>query len=304
MNDTWFAIINPTSGNGKSLKQLPTIKNLFKKYDLNVEIVKTKYVHHENKLIQKAINQGYKKFICIGGDGTLHHMINGIMSQNNIVSHQIKVGVIPVGTGNDWIKTHKISKNIEKSIQIIKTEKSFLQDIGCIQFINNNNKYYFNNVAGIGFDAFVVKKVNKIKRIGPMAYLIAGLLGFLNYKKNELQIVINKQTIHSKIFMISIGLCQYSGGGLQLTDYKNHENGLFDITIIKNISLFKILLHIKKLYNSKIIQLREVETFQSNVVNIYNTSDVLSLIQADGELIGSGNITVSCLKNSIQFITA
>jgi len=304
MNNTWFVIINPISGNGKSIKQLPSLKNLLKKYDLKVKIVLTQYIHHENKLVQDAINQGYKKFICVGGDGTLHHVVNGIMSQKYIESNKIKVAVIPVGTGNDWVKTYKISNNIERSVQIIKNEKCIYQDIGCIQFIKNSKKYYFNNVAGVGFDAFVVKKVNKIKKIGSAAYLIGGLLGFLNYKKNKLEIKINKQTIHSKIFMISIGLCQFSGGGLQLTDYKNHRNGRFDITIIKNISLLKILIHIKKLYNAKIIKLKEVETFQSGVLRISNTDDDVSLIQADGELIGKGNVTITCLKNSLQFIIA
>ncbi len=304
MKNTWFVIINPISGNGKSIKQLPSIKNLFKKYNLKVEIALTQYIHHENKIVKEAINKGYKKFICIGGDGTLHHIINGIMSQSYLKSNKIKVAVIPVGTGNDWVKTYKISNNIKRSVQIIKNGKSVYQDIGCIQFINNSKKYYFNNVAGIGFDAFVVKKVNKIKKIGSAAYLIGGLLGFLHYKKNKLEININKQYIHSKIFMISIGLCQFSGGGLQLTDYKNHKKRKFDITLIKNISLSKVLLHIKKLYNAKIIKLKEVETFQSDVLNISNTDDELSMIQADGELIGNGNITITCLKNSIQFIIA
>jgi len=303
MNSSWYTIINPTSGNGKSLKNLTLIKSLFDKYELNVDIVVTKYIHHEKILIRDAIKQGFTKFICIGGDGTLHHMVNGIMSQNLIESNRVKIGVIPVGTGNDWVKTYKIPKNIERSIQIIKNNKTIYQDIGHVQFLKDKKEYYFNNIAGTGFDAFVVNKINNIKKLGSLAYLIGGLSGFLSYKKNKVKIKINGSTANSKIFMISIGLCQFSGGGMQLTDFKNHKNGLFDITIIKNITFIKVLLNINKLYNSKLFKLKEVETYQSNSIKIdLGTKERTIFIQADGELLGSGNVNIRCLKKGIQFV--
>ena len=302
MNSKWYTIINPISGNGKSLKNLAFIKSLFDQYELNVEIVVTEFKHHEKKLVQNAIKQGFTKFICIGGDGTLHHMVNGIMNQNLIESNRLKIGVIPVGTGNDWVKTYKISKNIERSIQIIKNDRTIYQDIGHIRFLKNNKDHYFNNVAGTGFDAFVVNKINNIKKFGSLAYLIGGLSGFLNYRKDYIQIEINDKTIKSKIFMISIGLCKFSGGGMQLTDFKNHKNGLFDITLIKNITLFKVIFNIKKLYNSKLFKLKEVEAYQSNTIKIILRTYQTTFIQADGELLGSGDVNICTIRKALQFV--
>ena len=99
MNSNWYTIINPTSGNGKSLKHLDFIKKEFIKNNINTTIFLTKYIHHEKELVLLAIKNGYTKFISVGGDGTLHHIVNGIMNQTIIESNKIKVAVIPVGTG-------------------------------------------------------------------------------------------------------------------------------------------------------------------------------------------------------------
>jgi len=300
MSDYWYTIINPTSGSGKSLRQLNLIKKLFKKNNLNTIIVLTEYIHHEKELVQTAIEQGYTKFISVGGDGTLHHIINGIMSQNTIATNKIKVAVIPVGTGNDWVKTYKIPNNIEGAIQIINKENIIFQDIGYLKLLDTNNKLYFNNLAGIGFDAFVVKRISSFKKIGTIAYLLGGLTSFFSYKKNMLHVIIDNKNIKTKIFMISIGLCKYSGGGMQLTDFKNHKNGVFDITLIKNITLIKVLLHLKKLFNGKIIHLKEVETHQSKSLKVL--SNKAAYIQADGELLGKGNVEINIINNAIQYV--
>ncbi|MCK4561310.1 MAG: diacylglycerol kinase family lipid kinase [Flavobacteriaceae bacterium] len=302
MHNNWFTIVNPTSGNGLSFKKLNFIKKYFKKYEIPVTIVLTEYIHHEKILVKQALKEGYNKFISVGGDGTLHHIVNGIMQQNIVKSNQVKIGVIPVGTGNDWVKTYKISNKIEKAIAIIKKENTILQDIGKINILSNNNITYFNNLAGIGFDGYVVKRISSYKKLGSIAYLLGGLTSFFTYKKSNLIVSIGNNKIESKIFMISVGLCKYSGGGMQLTDYKNHKNGLFDITLIKNITLKKILLHIKKLYNGKIIHLKEVENIQEENLKIKVLQNPLPYIQADGELLGQGNLEINIIKNAIQFI--
>jgi YegS/Rv2252/BmrU family lipid kinase len=300
MKSTWFAIINPTSGNNKGLKHLNHIKDLFIKYEIPVIIVLSEYIHHEKILAQQAIKQGYTKIISIGGDGTLHHIVNGIMSQKTIESNKIKLAVIPVGTGNDWIKTYNIPNNIEQAVQIIKKEKIIYQDIGSIKFLENKNEIYFNNLAGIGFDAFVVQRITSFKKLGSISYLLGGLTSFFSYKKSLLEVIIGQKKIKSKIFMTSIGLCKYSGGNMQLTNFNNHKKGAFDITIIKNISLIKILMNLRKLYNGKIIDLTEVETHQNQSLTLIGNKT--TFIQADGELLGKGNVEINIINDAIQYV--
>ena len=90
----WFIIINPTSGNGTSKNKWPLIFNELKKQQFDFEFSFSEYKKHSYKLIQNAILKGFTKFICIGGDGTLHNIVNGILSLNPIHISEIKIGII------------------------------------------------------------------------------------------------------------------------------------------------------------------------------------------------------------------
>jgi len=114
MNNTWYIIINPTSGGGKTKKKINKILKIISQYNLIIKTVNTQYPHHEEELVEKAIKLGYYNFICVGGDGTIHHMINGIMKQKHIDTSEIKLAVIPTGTGNDWVKNYNIPKDPKK----------------------------------------------------------------------------------------------------------------------------------------------------------------------------------------------
>ena len=302
MQNTWYVIINPTSGEGKASKKINNLKKLFIKYNIEVEITTTKFKHHENILVQKAIKKGFLNIVSVGGDGTLHHIVNGIMSQSFINPSKIKIAVIPIGTGNDWVKTYYIPTDMELAIQLINQDKYIYQDIGEIKLIKSNQLFYFNNVAGIGFDGFVVNKINKLKRLGAISYLIGGLIAFLNFKQSRLFIYIKNIRFDAKIFMINIGLCKYSGGGLQLTDYVNHKNGFFDITLVENIKLPKVLLNIRKLFNGNLRKLKEVTFYKDSLIKIEVNDTHIPYIQSDGEIIGKGNTEIRIIKNAIKFI--
>jgi len=302
MNTDWFLIINPTSGNGKSKKSWTHISSTLKNHHIRFSFAFTKYSKHESELAQNAIKNGFTKIISVGGDGTLHHIVNGIMSQKLVETNTIQLAVIPIGTGNDWVKTYNISTKIENSILILKKGTSVLQDIGKLT-TENNTITYFNNVAGIGYDGYVASKLKRLKRFGSIAYLLSGLYGLLFYKKSILTIEINNQKIKEKCLMVVFGICKFSGGGMQFTKETNPSDGLLDITIAKNLTLVDMIFNLPKLYNGTIVHHKKVETYKT--VSLKITPDLEKekpLIQADGELIGSGTISVSIIKKAIQFI--
>jgi len=296
-------IVNPVSGNGKAKKKWQPIYKELKKQGFKFTYAFTEYEKHSIKLIKNAIKHGITKFICVGGDGSLHHMVNGIFHHSNTInSKAIKIGIIPIGTGNDWIKTYGISKNFKKAIQTIKNEKIFLQDIGKIILIPSNKIVYFNNLAGIGFDAQVVNYVHKYKHLGFLAYLISTLISIVNYKRSKLEIVFNNKKIKQSSLLFLIGICKYSGGGMQLTKYISSEDGKFDITYINKITLFTILKHISKLFNGKITDLNFVNSYTTTTASIKVLDSKKTYIQADGELIGNGDFKVSILQKALAFI--
>ena len=304
MKTDWFLIINPTSGNGKSHKIWKQISNELNTQNIQFSFAFTKYATHEIELVKNAIKNGFTKIISVGGDGTLHHIVNGIMSQKFVETNTIQLAVIPIGTGNDWVKTYNIPAKIEKSILIIKKEKSILQDIGKLE-TENNTVTYFNNVSGIGYDGYVVSKLKKLKRFGGIAYLLSGLVGLLLYKPVNFIIEINGKKLQEKCLMVIFGICKFSGGGMQFTKDINPSDGLFDITIVKNLTLLDMILNLPKLYNGNIVNHKKVTTYKTNSLKVTPISKTEKpFIQADGELIDSGSVTVSIKEKAIQFIVS
>ena len=170
MSKSWFIIVNPYSGNRNISEQWKEIKQLLNTKKINFSFAFTQFSKHEIELVDKAIQNGFRNIISIGGDGTLHHVVNGIMQQRYVKTSDITIAVIPQGTGNDWIKTYNIPNDIEKVIEIISKKKTILQDIGVLE-TENKTVSYFNNVAGLGYDGYVVNKLKTLKRFGSIAYL-------------------------------------------------------------------------------------------------------------------------------------
>jgi len=296
--NTWFLIVNPNAGNKNFKKSWNKIKYLLKLKNIQYSFAITQYTKHETILIKEVIKKGYRNIISVGGDGTLHHVINGIMTQRYIKTSEIKLGIIPLGTGNDWIKTYNIPNSIEKSIDIIKKNSTIFQDIGCIT-LQNGKKEYFNNLGGIGYDGYVVKNLNYLKKIGSLAFLLSGLYSLFSYKKTKYSIYIKNKTIQEKCLMIIFGICKYSGGGLRITENPNPTDGLLDITIVKDISFFDVLINLPKLYNGTIVHHKKVDNYKVKDVKIINNYN--SIIEADGEIIGNDSLNVSIHDKAVQF---
>ena len=299
---SWYVIINPTSGNGSAKKKLLQIKGLLEKYNFNFQFVFTTHQKNSIEYVKNAIDLNIKNIISVGGDGTLHNIINGIMSQNDVPTSEINVGIIPIGTGNDWIKTHNIPLNLEGAVQKIKNGSLATQDIGKL-VIQNSPKppVFFNNLAGVGFDGFVVSKIETLKHIGALAYLYGALVSLFSFKNFESTVFTNSEAISGKTLMILIGLCKYSGGGMQLTKNPDPFDGLLDVTVAKDLNKFEIIKNLMKLFNGTIINYKKVTSFKTESVTIQINQKNPPYIQADGELIGVGNIEVSIIKKAFSF---
>ena len=296
--NTWFLIVNPNAGNTNFKKTWEKIQYLLKFKNIHFSYAFTEYTKHEVILTKEVIKKGYRNIISVGGDGTLHHIVNGIMMQKYIKTSKIKLGIIPIGTGNDWIRTYNIPNSIEKSIDIIKKNTTILQDIGCITLLNGK-KEYFNNLAGIGYDGYVVKNLKYLKKVGSIAFLLSGLYSLLSYRKKKYSITIGDETLKEECLMIIFGICKYSGGGLRVTKYPNPTDGLLDITIVKKFSFFNLLFNLPKLYNGNIVHHKKVDNYKVKELNIINDN---SIIEADGEIVGTGSLKVHIIPNAIQFL--
>ncbi len=300
MNERWFVVYNPASGKSLSKNRLQSLKDLFEAHEIRAEIAITKYPSHEEELVQNAISRGFRNLVCCGGDGTLHHMVNGALKQTMIQASELCIAIIPSGTGNDWIKSYAIPTDLVKCLQIMKNGRKILQDIGCIHLKDSKEDRYFVNVAGFGYDAFVVKNLSRFRKLGSLAYLLTGLWGFFSYTPAKVSIQAGSYSYSGRVFMVILGIGKYSGGGMQLTDHRNREEGYFDTTLVPDIGFIKVLLHLRNLYNGRIRSINNVSCFRFRKLEMDHNSG--AWIQADGELLGKGRASFHILSKAIGFL--
>ena len=297
---SWFVIANPTSGNRNFSKLWKEIQQSLKNKNLDYSFAFTQFSKHEIELAQNAIQKGFRNIISVGGDGTLHHVVNGVMLQRYVKSSDITIAVIPLGTGNDWIKTYNIPNSIQKAVEIIHTKKVILQDIGVLE-ASNKTRSYFNNVAGLGYDGYVVNKLCSLKKFGAISYLLAGLNSLLFYKKSVFKITFNNETIENRCLMTVFGICKFSGDGMQFTKNVDSTDGFLDITVVKDLSFFDVIFNISKLYSGKIVNHKKIATYKTKEIKVI-AKDSKPFIQADGELIANGDVRVTIIEKAIQFV--
>ena len=130
-NKKWLVVVNPKASVGKSGKDWPEIRQILVNEGIEFDEVTTEYPRHAIEIVRNAIvEQGYRKFISVGGDGTNNEVINGIFTQHRFPTEQITMGIIPIGTGNDWRRTFGYDINHQKNAKILKAGHTFKHDIG------------------------------------------------------------------------------------------------------------------------------------------------------------------------------
>jgi YegS/Rv2252/BmrU family lipid kinase len=307
--DKWLVVVNPKAGVGKCEKDWPVIRELLTNEGFSFMSVLTERQFHAIEITRDMItNQGFTKIIAVGGDGTLNEVVNGIFQQSRFASTDITLGMITVGTGNDWGRMYSFPLNYEKAVKILKNERTFLQDVGKVKYRyhSEDESRYFINMAGMGYDALVAKKTNLMKakgRGGALAYLFNLVVGLFQYKSIQLNIVVDgREVVDGEVFSMSIGICQFNGGGMKQLPNAIPDDGLYDMTVIKKTTKFRVVRNIKNLFDGSFIKMPEVETFTGKKISITSTPRHAMFLETDGESLGSSPLDFEIVPRGIRLI--
>lgn len=306
----WLVVVNPNASIRKCEKDWPEIKRLLLQEQIEFDAIKTTHPRHAIEIVRDNINtKGYKKIISIGGDGTNNEVINGIFSQQRFPTQEIQMGVIPVGTGNDWRRTFDIPLDYPQNVKIIKEGKSFLHDIGKVTYFNHGDPQvrYFLNAAGTGLDEMVCGRTNKMKaegKGGSVRYMLSTTSCLLNYKCVHIQLEVDDQLVFDdEILSLSVGNGKYNGGGMMMMRDAIPDDGMFDITVIKKVGLMKFAANINNLYNGTFIdKLKEVSTYRGKKIRIISIPAHKLLLETEGETLTNSPFDFEMMPKAIQMI--
>ena len=301
-----FFILNPTAGKGKGSKYILRLQKALNELAIPLEnILLTEYPGHATELTT-SLASDVNSIFCIGGDGTVNEIINGISSMSNF-----RLGVIPVGSGNDFARTiGTLTKDFSLGDYIIK-KGSMQCDIGQVTVSRNNNVFLsrkFISSLGLGFDAFVASKIKSIKVLrGLPLYISSVVLSLFKYKAPKSSLKIEEQNVEftDKIFLFSVGNTETAGGGFRLNPKAQIDDRYLNLCMARNISKFTLLKVLPKAINGTHILDKRVESYRFKTLK-YTTREKIYL-HVDGEVIelaeGEKEIEINILPDSQSIIT-
>ncbi len=303
----WFICVNPAAGGGRCRQEWEKMKPLLTQSDINYDVRFTEGKGHAISLVADAIREGYRKIIAVGGDGTNNEAANGIVSQKEVPLSEIRYTLIPVGTGNDWIRTHKIPKDWKKWIPIIKNENLFAQDVGRVDYLNMEGEEktrYFMNVAGMAYDAFIARAAEESKggASNKLIYLSLIVTCLFKYNLRKAVIKYNGEEVTDKFYTINLGICKYSGGGMSFVPHAVANDGQMALTYAVELSKLGVILATPKFYNGKVEKHRKITCTHTKEVVVEAKENSPTLLEVDGEFLGRAPAKFTVLEKALNII--
>ncbi|MGY8925827.1 MAG: diacylglycerol/lipid kinase family protein [Flavobacteriales bacterium] len=267
---------------------------------LNCFISKTESSLHAITIAKDNANNGADFIIAVGGDGTCNEVINGIQKSNN--RNQVIFGIIPNGSGNDF---HRMlgSFSPEKFIEALINQNC--QHIDLIKIESGDKTIYSLNIAGVGFDGFVVNKLNQLRKNaflkGKTAYAYSILRAFFSYKKPGVVLSSNDYNYSGKMMMTAVCNGTTFGHGMIVSPNAKLNDGKLSITFLGEVSLKDYVKNISRLKKGILIKHPEVHYFETKELTIAIKSGEMHL-ETDGEIIGQGDVHFQVIPDCLNIL--
>ena len=309
-NTKWLVVVNPMASVGKCGKDWPEIKQILINEGIAFDAVLTEHPGHAIEIVRNAIvEQGYRKFVSVGGDGTNNEVINGIFTQDAVPTNDITMAAIPIGTGNDWRRTFDFSLDYQENVRNIKQGQIFVHDIGKLTYHNDGDPQvrYFLNAAGTGLDEMVCDATNLMKRQGKggaMRYLVGIVKCLMNYKYVRLLLEIDgEKVLDDYVLSLSVGNCRYIGGGMMMMPNAVPDDGILDITVVRQLSMLKFIANVKNIYSGAFVKkIKEVQTYRGQKIRITSNPPHSLKVETEGENLNNSPFDFEVLPKAINMV--
>ncbi len=301
-------IVNPHAGSGSAGSKWPKIRALAKDRLGSFKSYVTENAGDAEQFTKKAISAGARRVVCVGGDGTLNEVVNGIMAHNESIRSGLKLGFVPNGTGCDFIRTVSIPTDIGQAIDLIAEGPVHCIDLGKLFFKDHEGLdcfRYFHNITSFGLGGEVDERVNRsTKAFGPfLSFIWAMLISIIFYGKKRISFrVDNGFEQEYTVWNVVVANGQYHGGGMWVAPDASVDDCLFNVTVIGDLTLPEVFINLPRLYNGRIYDIRKVITMTGKKIEAL--SDHRVLLDVDGEQPGMLPVVIDMIPGALNIISA
>eukprot|EP00249_Psilotum_nudum_P030432 c43042_g1_i1 orf=204-1259(+) len=312
-------VVNRNGANGRTGREW---KNLFPKLsprlgkDWNLCEAFTSGPMDAVEITREAVRNGAAAVVAVGGDGTLHQVVNGFFEDGKPVEQRVvgrsrtALGLIPLGTGSDFARTFKWSNVLCQAMEHVAKGQRRKIDIGCITIGKNNGQHFFVNIADLHLSAKAGYHAACYKRFGNLCYVIGTLQAFMGHQNQDMDIRMDggQWRRFSNVTSIAIGNGKYFGGGMMIVPTADPSSGAMEMVILQDFKWHDFITKMPKLYKGTHLTVKNVSCVRAHVIEIRKANNNGNLskneiyVQADGEHVGFLPATFTTLPGAIDFL--
>ena len=286
----FHVIYNPTAARGRIRKYLDRLEDLLIGRSLPFEVHGTRYAGHAAELVRE-LSREKADLLCLGGDGTLHEVLNGIENFDNV-----RLGLLPCGTGNDFAKAAGIPTNdVEKAMDIVLNQPASFVDFIAL------NDLRVMNVTGMGIDVEVLERAARGKILkGKMQYYKSLIVSLFKFRWNHYRIRLDDEPEAREHSAMITAVCNgnYIGGGMNISPKSDIRDGKLDVVIVNEIKRRRIPKALLGFFNGKLLSYEFVDHFRCEKVEFL--TDAKPVINADGELLYNQQFRCEVVKDKLR----
>lgn len=281
-------IVNPVAGNGYTLKIEPQLQAEMARRNLMCRFIRTEAPGHATVLARNATEEeGCTGVIAVGGDGTSFEVACGLMNSG------IPMGIIPAGTGNDFIKTVGIPRKPMDALEFLLTHPARPVDVGGL------NDRLFLNVCGTGFDVTVLDYTVAAKKVcrGIFPYLLGLIRGIVHYKPVHVRFIADGKTDERDVLICSVANGKFFGGGIPICPEATPHDGLLDLIVIPHQPRWKVPLFLPSLLMGRVLRFPFTVHKRCTQIDLYSQGMRLNV---DGEILRLDEAHFTVLQGALS----
>lgn len=294
-------ILNPYANRWGAQAQAPAIEQACLEAGLDFDLSVMAGPGEGIKQSMAAISDGFDAIIAAGGDGTVHEVVNGLIAVAGDEPTK-PMGILPIGTGNDFSDNSRVPRNLSSAIEIIANGRVRQVDAG--QVIADDRKYYFGNNCALAMEPMVtIENIRLTQVSGNIRYIVATLKALLKLNAWQMKMTWDNGDYEGSIYLLSICNSPRTGGIFHIAPRARMNDGFLDIVFVPKVPRKKVLTLVPRLISGSHIQQPEVTYFRTKKLLI--ESEPGTPIHADGEVLSESvkNIQYEILPGKITLLT-
>jgi len=301
------AIVNPAARQGRVERLWPNLLPHLRDAATELTVHKTTGPGDATRLTRSAIAEGYNRLVAVGGDGTLHEVVNGYFDPDGTAIHPAPPLVpLPCGTGTDFNRALDGRTGLD-AVAYLHSDRVRPIDLLRVDYTDldgNRAHRYAINIASVGLSSDVVRSVNRggLHLPGPrLRYLGAIFRALASHHPFRVDLTLDGTDLGERLVrVVAVANGHTFGAGVKIAPNAAIDDGLLDVTILENVPVLRLLRRVPHFYDGRHLSLDGVTTHRGQHLTICPADDALVWLEADGELLGQLPVTVEVVPNAIQ----